>query len=106
MGSIKIEDATAQRYATAIGRASDQLALRRTVTFSSAITVQGNVSAENQQQSLATALTNAQQMLKRDVANVQTVVAAFERMDQELQKKIESATKDGLQGAFGLGGSF
>lgn len=90
MGEIKIDSKIAQQYATAIGKASDKLAVSHTISFSSEITVQGNQEAKSKQKQLTKALTNASKMLKRDTKNIHQVVEKFQRVDQKLSKELEN----------------
>lgn len=89
MGKVEINSNTAQQYASAIGNASDSLPINDTVSFSKEVTTQGNDVANNQYAKLTKAVSNAQQMLNRDIATIHSVVTDFKRMDADIKKAIE-----------------
>ena len=83
---IELNEAEAQKQATQIEIANDRLTQSKTVTFSSATTVPGNVTAESTFQQLKKNPATIQQLLNRDVASIQTAVAAFKRADQQAKQ--------------------
>lgn len=83
---IELNEAEAQKQATQIGLANDRLTLSKTVTFSSGTTVPGNAMAESTFQQLKKNPATIQQLLNRDVASIQTAVAAFKRADQQAKQ--------------------
>lgn len=87
---IDIDGAAARAQATNICNANDKLSLHKTVTFSSSTTVSGNASAEMSFNRLKASAATIQQLLNRDVENIHSAVAAFERSDQSIANLVES----------------
>lgn len=83
---IELNEAEAQRQATQISSANDRLSLSKSVTFSSGTTVPGNATAESTFEQLKKTPVTIQQLLNRDVASIQTAVAAFKRADQQAKQ--------------------
>ncbi|MDA9470733.1 TIGR04197 family type VII secretion effector [Enterococcus sp. 5H] len=83
---IDVNGAEAQNQATKIGQANDKLTISQTVTFSSGTTVPGNTTATSTFEEFKTSSTTIQQLLNRDVANIYSFVAAFERADSQTKK--------------------
>ncbi|MBM7688488.1 hypothetical protein BCR24_06850 [Enterococcus ureilyticus] len=83
---IDVNGAEAQNQATKIGQANDKLTISQTVTFSSGTTVPGNTTATTTFEEFKTSSTTIQQLLNRDVANIHSAVAAFERADSQTKQ--------------------
>lgn len=83
---IELNTAEAQKHATQIGIANDQLTISKSVTFSSGTTVPGNTTAKSSFEQLKKTPETIQQLLNRDVASIQTAVAAFKRADQQTKQ--------------------
>ncbi|ALS36007.1 type VII secretion effector (TIGR04197 family) [Enterococcus rotai] len=83
---IDVNGAEAQNQATKIGQANDKLTISQTVTFSSGTTVPGNATATSIFEEFKTSSATIQQLLNRDVANIHSAVAAFERADSQTKK--------------------
>lgn len=92
---IQINQLEAQKQATKIGQANDQLTCTATVTFSANTTVPGNQSAKASFQQLKASAPMLQQLLQRDVANIQCAVAAFQRADQQVKQLFNMPFKNG-----------
>lgn len=87
---IDIDGAAARLQATNICNANDKLSIHKTVNFSSSTTVPGNASAETTFNVLKASAATIQQLLNRDVENIHSAVAAFERSDQKIANLIGS----------------
>ena len=89
MGEVFISSLEAKNQATKIGQASDKLTISRSITFSSSTTISGNSQAENTFNQFQSSSSKIKSFLNRDVQNIHSSVAAFERTDQQTKNLIE-----------------
>ena len=88
---IDINAGEIQNQATKIGQANDKLIISQNVTFSSGTTVPGNISSNSTFEKLKSSSSTIQQLLNRDIANIQSAVAAFKRADTQVQQLFKSS---------------
>lgn len=87
---IEVNPIEAGKYATAICQANDHLTNLGNVSFSSGTTVQGNSVAQTTFHQLQTGISQMNGLLSRDVQNIHSAVASFERSDQQAKQLFEN----------------
>lgn len=87
---IDVNGSEARNQATNIGIAGDRLSISKSVSFSSGTDVPGNASAKALFEKVKTSSSTIQQLLSRDVANIHSSVAAFERADTKVKQLFDS----------------